>query len=81
MATQTDLLHPHDGLFAWPVRYEIPSFRRRYVWQQTAQREPFPVLPCCPVEQVVWPCPLPSCVCPVEFRVDNCVLMTRYEVV
>ncbi len=39
MAIQTNLRHPQD-LFAQQVRYEIPLFQRRYVWQEDAQWEP-----------------------------------------
>ena len=39
MPIQTNL-HPLQHLFAKPVRYEIPAFQRRYVWQQEEQWEP-----------------------------------------
>ena len=35
----TNLQRP-QGLFAQPVRYEIPLFQRRYVWKQAEQWEP-----------------------------------------
>ena len=35
----TNLQRP-QGLFAQPVRYEIPIFQRRYVWKQAEQWEP-----------------------------------------
>ena len=39
MTIQTNLRHPQD-LFAQPVRYEIPPFQRRYVWERYGQWEP-----------------------------------------
>ena len=39
MPIQTNL-QPPQQLFAKPVRYEIPAFQRRYVWQQEEQWEP-----------------------------------------
>ena len=36
---QTNLLVP-QRLFVQPIRYEIPPFQRRYVWQQEEQWEP-----------------------------------------
>ena len=36
---QTNLRHPQD-LFVQRVRYEIPRFQRRYVWEQEKQWEP-----------------------------------------
>ena len=36
---QTNLQRPQK-LFIQPVRYEIPAFQRRYVWQQEEQWEP-----------------------------------------
>ena len=36
---QTHLQLP-QGLFAHPVRYEVPPFQRRYVWNQDEQWEP-----------------------------------------
>ena len=39
MTIQTNLRHP-QGLFAQPVRYEIPPFQRRYVWERDGQWEP-----------------------------------------
>ena len=36
---QTNLQRPQK-LFVQPVRYEIPAFQRRYVWQQEEQWEP-----------------------------------------
>ena len=39
MTIQTNLRHPQD-LFVQPVRYEIPPFQRRYVWERDGQWEP-----------------------------------------
>ena len=39
MPIQTNLQRP-QRLFAQPVRYEIPAFQRRYVWQQEEQWVP-----------------------------------------
>lgn len=39
MPIQTNL-QPPQQLFAKPVRYEVPAFQRRYVWQQEEQWEP-----------------------------------------
>ena len=36
---QTNLQRP-QRLFAQPVRYEVPAFQRRYVWNQDRQWEP-----------------------------------------
>ena len=36
---QTNLRHPQQ-LFAQPIRYEVPTFQRRYVWKQEEQWEP-----------------------------------------
>ncbi len=35
----TDVLNP-QGLFQAPIRYTIPAFQRRYVWEQDDQWEP-----------------------------------------
>ena len=39
MTIQPNLRHPQD-LFVQPVRYEIPPFQRRYVWERDGQWEP-----------------------------------------
>ncbi len=36
---ETQLQRPQT-LFAHPVRYEVPNFQRRYVWNQDEQWEP-----------------------------------------
>ena len=39
MTIQTNLCHPHE-LFNHPIRYEIPPFQRRYVWNEEGQWDP-----------------------------------------
>ena len=39
MSIETNLKTPQE-LFVLPIRYEVPAFQRRYVWQQEEQWEP-----------------------------------------